>query len=686
MPRFAANLSMMFNEVPFLDRFEAAAKAGFTAVEFLFPYDHPAEEVGKRLRGNGLTQALFNLPPGNWDAGEKGFAALPERFDDLQQSLRTALPYAQATGVKRLHLMAGIASRSNAKAVEAFYKSVAWTAEFFAPHGLDVVIEPINSRNVPGYFLNDFSFARDLINELKIPESETAVRYLSLPDHPWRRHHAAARDDADHRPCPDRQHPVAQRARWRGAELSVPVRRARPARLWRFCRLRIQPARQDDGWPRLVQALRRSKAVTLALGCIADDYTGASDLANTLTRCGLRTVQTIGVPSDDLALPEVDAVVVSLKSRSIEAGLAVSRSRAAEKWLRDRGAGHVLFKICSTFDSTDAGNIGPVMDALRADSGDAIVLVTPAFPETGRTVYQGNLFVGSVPLNESPLKDHPLNPMHDSNLVRVLARQSKTKVGLVELAVLTRGRRCGAGAAGRSCRQGSLGPSSSMPCSTAISKPSARWRWIIGSPSARPASGLASPVRWWPPAESSRTRRTRLPARRSADRRRALPAVVRRRPCARSPSAEAVMPVLRLDPDQVVAGKEEVRRALAWAGERLARGPVLIASSSTPDQVAALQSRHGRDATGHAIEQAMADIAEGLVQSGVRRLVVAGGETSGAVVDRLRIPGFLVGEEIAAGVPVLRAVGAEGGDMLLALKSGNFGGTEFFSDALKLMR
>jgi 2-dehydrotetronate isomerase len=169
MPRFAANLSMMFNEVPFLDRFEAAAKAGFTAVEFLFPYEHPAEEVGQRLRGNGLTQALFNLPPGDWAAGEKGFAALPDRFADLQASLRTALPYAQATGVKRLHLMAGIADRSDRRAVDAFYKSVAWTTEFFAPHGLDVVIEPINPRNVPGYFLNDFTFARDLINELKIP-------------------------------------------------------------------------------------------------------------------------------------------------------------------------------------------------------------------------------------------------------------------------------------------------------------------------------------------------------------------------------------------------------------------------------------------------------------------------------------------------------------------------------------
>jgi len=169
MPHFAANLTMMFNEVPFLDRFDAAAKAGFTAVEFLFPYAFAPEEIGKRLHANGLTQALFNLPPGNWDAGEKGFAALPARFADLKQSLHTALPYAQATGVKRVHLMAGIANRNDSRAVEAFYKSVAWTGEFFAPHGLDVVIEPINRRNVPGYFLNDFLFARDLIKELKIP-------------------------------------------------------------------------------------------------------------------------------------------------------------------------------------------------------------------------------------------------------------------------------------------------------------------------------------------------------------------------------------------------------------------------------------------------------------------------------------------------------------------------------------
>lgn len=169
MPRFAANLSFMFNEVPFLDRFEAAAKAGFTAVEYLFPYDHPAAEIGKRLKAAGLTQALFNLPPGDWNAGERGFSSLPDRFAELQQGLHTALPYVEATGVKLVHLLAGMADRKDPKAVAAYRKSVMHTAEFFAPHGLDVVIEPINARNIPGYFLNDFTFARDLINELDIP-------------------------------------------------------------------------------------------------------------------------------------------------------------------------------------------------------------------------------------------------------------------------------------------------------------------------------------------------------------------------------------------------------------------------------------------------------------------------------------------------------------------------------------
>ncbi|HEY0332070.1 MAG TPA: 2-oxo-tetronate isomerase [Rhodopseudomonas sp.] len=169
MPRFAANLTMMFTELPFLDRFAAAADAGFTAVEFLFPYEHPPEAIAERLRRHDLTQALFNLPPGDWAAGERGFAARPDKFAELQAGLATALRYAQATGVKRLHLMAGIADRGDPPAGVAYRKSVAVAAHFFAPHGIDVLIEPINRRDVPGYYLDDFSFARDLIVELKIP-------------------------------------------------------------------------------------------------------------------------------------------------------------------------------------------------------------------------------------------------------------------------------------------------------------------------------------------------------------------------------------------------------------------------------------------------------------------------------------------------------------------------------------
>jgi len=425
--------------------------------------------------------------------------------------------------------------------------------------------------------------------------------------------------------------------------------------------------------------------VTLALGCIADDYTGASDLANTLTRCGLRTVQTIGVPAGDLALPEVDAVVVSLKSRSIEAGLAVTRSRAAEKWMRSRGASHVLFKICSTFDSTDAGNIGPVMDALRADSADAIVLVTPAFPETGRTVYQGNLFVGSVPLNESPLKDHPLNPMHDSNLVRVLARQSKTKVGLVDLADIARGPDAVRARLSDLATKGfgaAIADAVFARDLETIGAVALDHRLSVGASGiglglarALVASGRVKPIE--PSAIAD------APVGGAAA---CLAGSCSQATLQQIANAERKMPVLHLDSEKVVTGETEAQRALGWANEHLGKGPILIASSATPDQVAALQARHGRDAAGHAIEQAMADIAQGLVLSGVRRLVVAGGETSGAVVDRLGIPGFLVGAEIAAGVPVLRAVGAKEGAMLLALKSGNFGGPEFFSNALTLMR
>ncbi|MGU3362742.1 3-oxo-tetronate kinase [Methylobacterium sp. M6A4_1b] len=428
--------------------------------------------------------------------------------------------------------------------------------------------------------------------------------------------------------------------------------------------------------------------MSLALGSVADDYTGASDLANTLTKGGLRTVQTIGIPADDLDLAGVDAVVVALKSRSIPAAEAVARSRAAEAWLRGRGADHVLFKICSTFDSTDAGNIGPVMDALRADAGAAIALVTPAFPETGRTVYQGNLFVGAAPLNESPLKDHPLNPMRDANLVRVLARQSAAPVGLVDFATVAQGPEAvaarldalaaegvgaaiadavveadletlGAAALGHRVSVGAsglgLGLARALVAAGRASAPDSAAD--LGAPSGGLAACLAG--------SCSQATLGQIAA------------------------AEALMPVRRLNPERLLAGEAEteaeIEAVLAWAGAHIGTGPVLIASSAEPETVRALQARHGGDRVGHAIEGALARIAEALVARGVRRLVVAGGETSGAVVDRLGLKAFRLGPEIAAGVPVLRTLG-QGADMLLALKSGNFGGPDFFPRALDLMR
>ena len=169
MPCFAANLTLMFTEVPFLDRFAQAAEAGFEAVEFLFPYEHPPEAIGERLKAHGLTQALFNLPPGDWAAGERGLAALPDRFEELKAGVETALAYARATGVKRLHLMAGMADRSDSRAQDSYRRAVGWTAERVGREGLDLVLEPINARNMPGYFLNDFDYAADLIRALALP-------------------------------------------------------------------------------------------------------------------------------------------------------------------------------------------------------------------------------------------------------------------------------------------------------------------------------------------------------------------------------------------------------------------------------------------------------------------------------------------------------------------------------------
>ncbi|MGH6860991.1 MAG: 3-oxo-tetronate kinase [Phyllobacterium sp.] len=426
--------------------------------------------------------------------------------------------------------------------------------------------------------------------------------------------------------------------------------------------------------------------MALLLGSIADDYTGASDLANTLTKNGLRTVQTVGIPDASLVLPDVDAVVVSMKIRSVAAAEAVASATAADRWLRQKGAAHVLYKICSTFDSTDAGNIGPITEALRAASGSAMVLVTPAFPETGRTVYFGTLFVNGQPLNESPLKDHPLNPMHDANLVRVLGRQSHDPVGLIELATIAGGPEAVALRLDALREQG---------CTAAIADAlTVRDLETLGIVALRErvstgASGLGLGL------ARALVQSGRVPSRAQSGPDRMQPvggtAAIIAGSCSKATLrqlavAEKTMPVLRLDPEKLLAGPEETAAAIAWAGEHVSAGPIAIAASAAPETVSELQSRYGRDASGHAIEEATSTIAAELVARGVRRLVVAGGETSGAAVDKLAIPAFLIGPEIAPGVPVLRTIGNPQGDMLLALKSGNFGGEDFFTAALAAMR
>ncbi len=422
--------------------------------------------------------------------------------------------------------------------------------------------------------------------------------------------------------------------------------------------------------------------MSLRLGCIADDYTGASDLANTLTRNGLSTVQTIGVPETRLSLAGIDAVVVSLKSRSIPAEAAVAAARTADRWLRAQGAGHVMFKICSTFDSTDAGNIGPVTLALRQDCGAETVLVTPAFPQTGRTIYFGHLFVNGVPLHESPLKDHPLNPMRDSNLVRVLARQcGDADIGLIAEDVVTRGTPAILARMRELADQQrgiAIIDAISESDLVAIGAAAATQKFSTG------ASGLGLGLaRALATGNAAGSPDSGAPVGGDAA---CLVGSCSKATLEQIAFAEVHMPVLRLNPENLLHENSEIEGALDWALGRLPAGPLLIASSGVPEEVANLQAKYGRDRVGHAIEQGLATIAAGLVARGVKRLVVGGGETSGAVIDRLRISAFRIGPEIAPGVPMLRSMGALNAGLLLALKSGNFGGEDFFIRALAMMQ
>jgi uncharacterized protein YgbK (DUF1537 family) len=418
----------------------------------------------------------------------------------------------------------------------------------------------------------------------------------------------------------------------------------------------------------------------IKIAAIADDYTGASDLANTWRKNGLRTVQTIGVPSGTSNFSDMDAVVVSLKIRSAPAADAVAQALNAEALLRDLGARHVLYKICSTFDSTDEGNIGPVMDALCKRANARWTLVTPAFPETGRTVYKGHLFVGDVPLNESPLKDHPLNPMRDANLVRVLSKQTTYPVGKLDLQTLANGVEA---SRARIAQQALQGPCAIIADAIGDGDLERLGDLALESPVSIGASGLGAGLARSLLRASGRQTRAPQSLASVGGFSAVLVGSCSARTLEQTAAAEKVMPVLRLDPDRLVAsGGGDIVPAMGFARQQLGKGPFVVSASGTPETVRAIQDTYGNKAAGLAIETALAAIAAELVALGVNRLVVAGGETSGAVVDRLGISSFEVGEELAAGVPKLRTIGRAEGELMMALKSGNFGGIDFFVEAL----
>jgi uncharacterized protein YgbK (DUF1537 family) len=371
-------------------------------------------------------------------------------------------------------------------------------------------------------------------------------------------------------------------------------------------------------------------------------------------------------------------VVVALKSRTIAADEAVRQSQAALAWLRAQGARQILFKYCSTFDSTDRGNIGPVSEALLAALGADFTIACPALPENGRSVYQGHLFVGEKLLADTHMRHHPLTPMTDSDLVSVLQRQSRSPVGLVPYAVVDRGpeaiRACFAELRAAGVRQ-AIADALSERHLLALGAAAADLALVTGG------SGIAIGL-----PENFRRQRL-LAAGAPADRLPHTPglAAILAGSCSAATLGQierhraAGRPTFVLDPIGLADGGDDVVRALAFAREHLAAGPVLIGSSAPPEEVAKVQERLGRERASAAIEDAMAAIARGLVAEGVRRLVVAGGETAGAVVAALGIKGLRIGPAIDPGVPWTTSLGEP--PLALALKSGNFGAPDFFIKA-----
>jgi uncharacterized protein YgbK (DUF1537 family) len=419
------------------------------------------------------------------------------------------------------------------------------------------------------------------------------------------------------------------------------------------------------------------------LGCIADDFTGATDLANNLVRSGMRSIQLIGpdaAAADDGSAAAHDAVVVALKSRSIDAADAVRLSLDALAYLRGIGCKQFYFKYCSTFDSTDAGNIGPVAEALLDALATAQTIYCPAFPATGRSVYMGHLFVGDRLLSESGMQDHPLTPMTDADLVRVLARQCTRAVDKITAAQMAPGPdavrarlRTLAGAGTAHVVVDTLNDADLM----LLGRACADMALVTGGSGL--AIGLARAL-----AESGRIAPDTAAGTLSA---RTGPAAILSGSASTATRgqvawARARMASLKIDALELARDPHTAQRALAWAREHLAAGPVLVYATDEPAAVAAAQAALGREHAGRLVEQAMAQVAVGLREAGVQRLVVAGGETSGAVVAALGIKALRIGSQIDPGVPAVEALP---GGLLLALKSGNFGAEDFFHKALDVM-
>ncbi len=420
--------------------------------------------------------------------------------------------------------------------------------------------------------------------------------------------------------------------------------------------------------------------MTILLGCIADDFTGATDLANNLVRAGMRVVQTIGVPAGPLAA-DVDAVVVALKSRTIASAEAVAQSLEALRWLQAQGARQIYFKYCSTFDSTPEGNIGPVTEALMAAIGTRFTIATPAFPDNQRTVFKGYLFVGDVPLSESGMRNHPLTPMTDANLVRVLQAQTRQRVGLIDYRTL---------AAGEAAIRARIAELQSKGVGIAIVDAVSNDDLLRLGPALRdlPLVTAGSGVALALPANfglAPSPRSATLPLARG------LQAIVSGS-CSTATNAQVAEFVasggraLALEPLRIAAGEDVAGEALAWACPRLADGPVLVYSTARPEAVQAIQARVGVEEAGAMVERTIARIACGLVEHGVRQLVVAGGETSGACVQALGISRLLIGPQIDPGVPWCHAASARAPEGLhITLKSGNFGTPDFFRKALRTL-